>query len=186
MTEPTLRVAVTVTFLRMDIPAFGPAPSLPADARIVRVERPEVGFYRYLYHTVGEAYVWWLRRAMADASLASLLAHPAVAIHVLYRGGAPAGFFELDGRAGPDINLSYFGLLPHAVGTGMGPGFLRAAIDEAWRARPRGLTVNTCTADHPRALPTYLHAGFRPLRGVREEWDVPLRLGLPVPAHLRV
>ena len=38
------------------------------------------------------------------------------------------------------------------------------------------MTVNTCTADHPRALPTYLRAGFRPLRQVREIWQVPLRL----------
>ena len=46
------------------------------------------------------------------------------------------------------------------------------------------MTVNTCTADHARALPTYLRAGFRPLRQVREIWDVPTRLGLRIPAHL--
>ncbi len=183
--EPSVRVAVTVTFLRMDHPPLAPPLPLPADASVVRVARPEVGFYRYLYHTVGEAYVWWLRRSLTDAALASVLADPAIAVHVLYRGGAPAGFFELDGRAAPDMNLSYFGLLPHAVGTGLGSAFLRAAVDEAWRARPRAVTVNTCTADHPRALPTYLRTGFRPIRSVREVWDVPLRLGLPTPEHLR-
>jgi hypothetical protein len=48
------------------------------------------------------------------------------------------------------------------------------------------MTVNTCTADHPRALPTYLRAGFQKVRQVREVWDVPLRLGLRIPDHLRI
>jgi hypothetical protein len=43
------------------------------------------------------------------------------------------------------------------------------------------LTVNTCTADHPRALPNYLKAGFRKLRTVHEEWPVPVSLGLRIP-----
>ncbi len=104
----------------------------------MRLSRPSLGFYRYLYDTVGAPHVWWLRRAMPDAALAGILDDPAVSIHVLYRGGEPAGFFELDGRSRPDVNLSYFGLLPHAVGPGFGGAFLRAAVDEAFaRTRPR-------------------------------------------------
>jgi hypothetical protein len=49
----------------------------------------------------------------------------------------------------------------------------------------RGMTLNTCTADHPRALPNYLAAGFREVRRVQETWDIPRRLGLQVPEHLR-
>jgi GNAT superfamily N-acetyltransferase len=183
--EPVARVAVTVTFMRMDRPPSAPALLLPADATLVRVTRPSVPFYRYLYDTVGGPYVWWLRRAASDASLAALLADPMVSIHVLYRGGEPIGFFELDGRNAPDTNLSYFGLLPHAIGRGLGDAFLRAAVDAAWMQARRGVTVNTCTADHARALPTYLRAGFRPVRTVREIWDIPLRLGLQIPDHLR-
>jgi len=48
------------------------------------------------------------------------------------------------------------------------------------------VTVNTCTADHRRALPGYLRAGFKPTRTVREVWDVPNRLGMSIPEHLRV
>ena len=48
------------------------------------------------------------------------------------------------------------------------------------------MTVNTCTADHPRALPTYIRAGFRPVRHVREVWNVPVRLGLRIPPGLQV
>ena len=71
------------------------------------------------------------------------------------------------------------------MGTGVGYAFLRQAVDAVWRQGAGGMTVNTCTADHPRALPNYLRAGFRPLRQVRETWDVPLRLGMPIPERLR-
>ena len=182
--EPVIRVAVTVTFLRMELPSTTPAPSLPASTSLVRVRRPSVAFYRFLYDTVGADYVWWLRRTMPDRELAALLADKHVSIHVLYEDGQPAGFFELDGRGAPDMNLSYFGLMPHALGRGMGPAFLRAATDAAWASGPRWVTVNTCTADHPRALPGYLRAGFRPIRNVREVWDVPVRLGLRIPETL--
>jgi GNAT superfamily N-acetyltransferase len=183
--EPVARVTVMVTFLRMDRPPPGPSAGLPIDCQVVRVATPTVGFYRYLYDTVGADYVWWLRRTMPDPELGQLLRDPMVSIHVLYNGGEPAGFFELDARGWPDINLSYFGLMPHAIGTGVGYPFLRHAVDAAWRAGPRGMTVNTCTADHPRALPTYLRAGFRTVRQVRELWSVPLRLGMRIPEHLR-
>ena len=184
--EPVVRVGVTVTFLRMERPPAETAPALPPGSSVVRVTSPSVAFYRYLYNTVGADYVWWLRRATPDDELAALLHDPLVAIHVLYRDGEPAGFFELDARPWPDVNLSYFGLMPHAVGEGLGYAFLRQAVDMVWAQRARGMTVNTCTADHPRALPTYLRAGFRTLRQVREVWNVPVRLGLRIPSHLRI
>ena len=186
MPGPSTKIAVTVTFLRQDAPPLDAAPRLPADTSLVRVARCSVSFYRYLYDTVGAAYVWWLRRTLPDAELADMLADPAVSVHVLYQGGEPAGFFELEERPGGVVNLSYFGLLPHAVGAGMGPAFLRAAVDEAWRREAVMVTVNTCTADHPRARPTYLNAGFRVVREMREVWDVPDRLGLVIPEHLKV
>lgn len=185
MSGPTTRIAVNVTFLRQDAPPPFPGVSLPADTSLVRVAHPTVGFYRYLYNTVGAPYVWWLRRTMPDTELAEMLASPENSIHTLYRAGEPAGFFELDERPGT-VNISYFGLLPHVVGQGLGPAFLRASIDEAWRRAPRAVTVNTCTADHPRALPNYLRAGFTHVRTMREIWDVPNRLGLEIPARLRV
>lgn len=184
--SPVTRVGVTVTFLRMDDAPRQRAPSLPSDMQVVRVRAPSVGFYRYLYNTVGADYVWWLRRTMSDRELGSLLSDPAVSIHTLYHGGEPAGFFELDSRNWPDINLSYFGLLPHAVGAGVGHAFLRRSVDEVWRLGARGMTVNTCTADHPRALPTYLRAGFHVVRQVREVWNVPNSLGLRIPPALRL
>ena len=181
----TTRVAVTVTFLRLDQAAEAPVAPLPAEARLVQVSACTVPFYRYLYGTVGAPYVWWLRRSLDDATLAGILGDSHVSVHVLYAGGEPAGFFELDRRSSPTVNLSYFGLMPHATGRRMGRAFLHAAIATARGAGARAITVNTCTADHPRALPGYLAAGFRPMRTVREVWDVPNRLGMVIPEHLR-
>jgi GNAT superfamily N-acetyltransferase len=182
--QPTTRVAVRVTFLRME--QRGPAPrSLPAGVGLVRLAHCSVPFYRYLYGTVGAPYVWWLRRSLSDEALAAILRKPEVSIHVLYRGGEPAGFFELDATPRPNVNLSYFGLVPDATGTGLGGPFLDQAVAAAWNEGARVVTVNTCTADHPRALPNYLRAGFRAVRAVDEIWDVPNRLGLVIPPQLR-
>ena len=184
--QGTTRVAVTVTFLRMDQRPDAASRPLPDDASLIQVLRPTLGFYRYLHAAVGGQHCWWLRRSMPDGALDALLADPAITVHVLYRDGEPAGFFELDRRAGDVVNLAYFGLLPHAIGAGLGTALLHAGIQLAWTADVHAMTVNTCTADHQRALPSYLRAGFRPLRSVREIWDVPNRLGLSIPDHLRV
>ena len=183
--EPATRVAVTVTFLRMDKPPGDPMPTLGPDGVVARLRACTVEQYRTLYNTVGGPHLWWLRRTMPDRQLAGLLRDPAISIHVLHLGGEPAGFYELDTHNRPVVNLSYFGLMPHAVGRGVGYAFLRHAVDQAWRLGARAVTVNTCTADHPRAMPTYLRAGFRPAREVREEWMIPTRLGMTIPEHLR-
>jgi GNAT superfamily N-acetyltransferase len=183
---PVTRVGVTVTFLRMDQTPTTPAPGLAPGFQIVRAHAPSVPFYRYLYNTVGADYLWWLRRTTPDDELAALLRDEAVGIYTLYAKGEPAGFFELDGRSWPDVNLSYFGLMPNAIGHGTGFAFLRAAVDEVWRHKATGMTVNTCTADHDRALPNYLRAGFNVVRQVRETWTVPNSLNMRIPARLKL
>lgn len=183
---PVTRVGVTVTFLRMDQAPSDQAPGLASGFQIVRAQAPTVPFYRYLYNTVGADYLWWLRRTTPDDELAALLRDRAVAIYTLYTKGEPAGFFELDARVWPDVNLSYFGLMPARIGRGTGYAFLRAAVDEVWRHGATGMTVNTCTADHPRALPNYIRVGFEVVRQVREIWAVPNYLNMRIPASLKL
>ncbi|HQT78110.1 MAG: GNAT family N-acetyltransferase [Rhodospirillales bacterium 20-64-7] len=183
---PVTRVGVTVTFLRMDHAPRTPPPALPPGMQVIRAQAATVPFYRYLYNTVGADYLWWLRRTTPDAELAALLGDRAIGIYTLYNKGEPGGFFELDSRTWPDVNLSYFGLMPFMIGTGVGHAFLRCAVDEAWRLGAKGMTVNTCTADHPRALPNYLRAGFHVVRKVREVWSIPDSLHLRIPETLRL
>ena len=185
MSEPATRVGVTVTFLAISRPPDLPA-SFPSDVRFVRVQPCSVGFYRYLYSEIGGDYLWWMRRAEPDVRLAAHLAHPQVAVHVLTIGEEPVGIAELDYRPMGTVNIAYFGLMRHVIGHGLGTRFLGATLTQAWTHRPRAVTVNTCTADHPRALPLYLRAGFTKLRSVDEIWDIPDRVGLRVPERLRV
>ena len=184
--EAVTRVGVVVTFLRMERAPVEAAPGLPDGVRVRVVSVCDVPFYRFLYDTVGADYVWWLRRVMPDGQLAAILRDPRVSIHVLQRGDEVLGFYELDRHNRPVTNLSYFGLMPGAIGQGLGPAFLRHAVDTAWGEGVRAMTVNTCTADHPRALPNYLRVGFRVTRAVPEEWHVPVRLGMVIPPGLVV
>lgn len=187
LAEPVTRIAVDVTFLRMDRQPGGIRAALPAGVTVERLHpRATVAQYRALYDAVGQDYVWWLRRTLSDSELDRVLSDPDVSVDVARGAGQELGFFELDRRAWPSVNLAYFGLLPTAIGRGLGMGLLQHAIAAAWGEGCTSLTVNTCTADHPRALPNYLRAGFRRLRTIREEWPVPDRLGLPIPPALRI
>jgi GNAT superfamily N-acetyltransferase len=153
-----------ITYLEMF--ARPPLRQLPTPAgkhAIMQVERCPVGFYRYLYNTVGEPWLWFERRLVGDETLAALLARPTIELFVLYVGGVPAGFFELDAAAARETKLCYFGLAPDFIGRGFGGHLLQAAIDRAWSARPIGrMWLHTSRYDHPRALGVYQRAGFIP------------------------
>ena len=184
--EKTERANVTVVFLRMTRPPARPAPVLPAGVTITR-ERLDVDAYRALYNEIGGPWLWWLRRMMPDDMLARHLASPVVATHLLRIKGEVAGFFETDAGHWPAVNLNYFGLRDGYIGRGLGRVLLDSAVDSVFHGAVglAGMTVNTCSADHPRALPNYIGAGFKEYRRAHEEWDIPVRLGLTVPAHVR-
>ncbi|WP_340119746.1 GNAT family acetyltransferase [Pelagibius sp. 7325] len=177
------KVRFTITYLEMTArPAIAPVhPPIKTKFALMLAERPTVAFYRYLYNTVGGDWRWWLRRQMSDEELAGILADDRVEVFVLYVDGAPAGYFELDRREEPTIDLAYFGLMPHVVGRGLGRFLLYSAIEQAWSYDPERLTVNTNTMDHPRALPLYQKMGFVPYRQEEEEIFDPAITGV-IPA----
>ena len=145
------------------------------------MEQPTVSFYRFLYNSVGADWLWFERRMLSDAQLGSILRDPANELWVLYRGGQPAGYVELDFRrlAGLGVvDLSYFGLLPDFIGLKLGPCLLHAALERAWSKEPRRVTVNTCTLDHPSTLPLYRRMGFQPIGRKTRVFDDPRFTGL--------
>ena len=157
-----------VTYLEMTAKPVSPTPPRPArQIALMRAERPTVSFYRYLYDTVGEEWLWYERRLLSDDDLAVIIENPDVEIYVLYVSGVPAGFGELDRRIDGEVELAYFGLLPEFIGRGLGLFLLRWLIDQAWSYEPDRLWVHTCDLDHPTALQVYQKAGFVPYE--REE-----------------
>jgi GNAT superfamily N-acetyltransferase len=151
----------TITYLEMlERPAGRRVPAPLDKLALMRAEACTVSFYRYLYDTVGEPWLWFERRLIDDAALAALIAEPTIEIFVLYVRGAPAGFFELDTAAPRETKLCYFGLIPDFIGRRLGPFLLQAAIDQAWSRPLDRFWLHTSTFDHPKALSVYQQAGF--------------------------
>ncbi|WP_071797346.1 GNAT family N-acetyltransferase [Natronohydrobacter thiooxidans] len=160
-------VDYTVTYLEMAARPGYDWPATPAGmtGALLRAETPPVWYFRALYDAVGRDYAWTDLHASEDAEIADWLASPDVALYTLIDHGWPQGFFLLDWRAGATCDLAYFGLVPQAVGRGLGTWMLRTAILTGWaREGVSCLSVNTCTLDHPRALIQYQKQGFTPVR----------------------
>ncbi len=151
----------TITYLEMHArPGLPPVPAPHGKHALMRAEACTVSFYRYLYETVGTPWLWYERRLLDDAALAAEIGQPTTEIFVLYVGGVPAGYFELDAAPPRETELRYFGLIPEFIGRGFGPFLLHAAIEQAW-SRPIGrFWVHTRSFDHPKALGYYQRAGF--------------------------
>jgi GNAT superfamily N-acetyltransferase len=163
MTKPGRRVPMTVTFLEMrSRPAATPPPQPRGKVAMLKSENPPTHFYRYLYDTIGDKYLWVDRRKLSPVKLAEIIHDPDNILYVLYTDGTPAGMAELDLRKRGEINISYFGLMPEAIGRGLGYFLLYHTCMNAWTYPIGRLTVNTCTLDHPRALPLYQRMGFAP------------------------
>jgi GNAT superfamily N-acetyltransferase len=151
----------TITYLEMPArPAGRRFPAPLETLALMRAETCTVSFYRYLYNTVGEPWLWFERRIISDLALAAQIHKPTIEIFVLYVRGVPAGFFELDTATARETKLCYFGLIPEFIGRRLGPYLLQAAIDRAWSRPIDRFWLHTSTFDHPKALRVYQQAGF--------------------------
>lgn len=173
-------LAVTITYLEMHEAPSRPTPPKPSNitAALMLAEKPTVPFYRYLYAAVGDDWIWYERRKLSDQALAEIISHEKNELYVLYVDGAPGGYFEIDRRDDRFVEISFFGLMPHCIGLGLGGWLLHTAIETAWRSDPEWVQVNTCTLDHPRALGVYQKVGFSPVRQEVEIIEDPRLSGL--------
>jgi len=161
------RVDYVVTFLEMDLRPSYPRPHLPAGpaSALIAAEAPPVWYFLDLYEAVGRDHEWTDQHSRSPEELAVWLNDPAVVLYTFLRAGWPHGFFVLDGREAGICDLAFFGLVPEAIGQGLGLFLIETAVHMAWdREGTRRVTVNTCSLDHPRALPLYQRAGFEPVR----------------------
>jgi GNAT superfamily N-acetyltransferase len=155
------KIDVTITYLEQrERQSYLAPPRPPLKMAILRAENPSVHFYRYLYRLVGDPYHWVSRRRLGDDELRIIISDPKVHLYVLYVGGVPAGLAEIDGRNPKTAELKFFGLAPEFLGRGLGRFFLTNAVDLAWSLGPKRVRLETCTLDHPAALPLYQKLGF--------------------------
>lgn len=153
---------VTRTYLELQRPGeFRPPPMGGADLAATPVPDPTPALYRDLYRTVGEAYHWRDRWDWSDDELRAHLGRPEITLYLAHGGDTLLGWYEL--RQVPEdgsVEIAYFGLLPNAVGRGLGKVLLACAVRDAWAQGANRVWLHTCTLDHPHALPNYRARGF--------------------------
>jgi len=153
---------VTTWYLSMPSPDRLRAKPVPRpDATLVQATLPCPEFNAFLYRTVGRDWHWLDRLSWTDEQWRHLAA--SVETWVAYIAGTPAGYFELQTRPDPavnSVNIGLFGLLPWAIGQGLGGWLLSEAISRSWALGPDVVTVNTCSLDGPHALANYQARGF--------------------------
>lgn len=165
-----------VTFLEMRAANFRvPSPPRESGLALIRAESPPRRWFLHLYTSVGADHEWsdWLEAPPEQVD--SFICDPDVALFTLLIQGWSGGFFVLDWREAEVCGLAYFGLTPEARGRGLSAWLLSEALRIGWsRSGVRRIKVETCSLDHPRALPLYQRAGFTPVGRERRS-----RLALP-------
>ena len=152
-----------------------------------RAELPCPELNRFLYVAVGSDWWWYSRLGWNRERWMEYVDRPELETWVGYLSGTSAGYFELELQAESQVEIAYFGLLPSFIGRGLGTELLSAAIDRAWRLRPKRVWVHTCTLDHPHALQNYRSRGFESYESkerIEDLPDTPLQLW-PGPSGFR-
>ncbi|HEX8262863.1 MAG TPA: GNAT family N-acetyltransferase [Allosphingosinicella sp.] len=171
---PEGHVGAVVTYLEMTRrPPPGPLPASPL--RLEPWPASDPARYRALFRKVGERWLWYSRLVMDDARLRREMAE----IHaVLDPAGIEVGLIELDLRTPGDCLIRFLGLVPELAGRGHGRWLFAQTLALAWRPGVERVRVNTCTLDHPAALPAYLKAGFMAYERAFESFPDPRLNGL--------
>ena len=166
--------SVTTTCLEMtDRAQLRPARPASVDFQLLRAEIPCPELNRFLYTAVGADWWWHTRLSWDYAQWLAYLDRPELETWVAYASGTPAGYFELERQDADNVEIAYFGILPHAIGKGLGGSLLTAAISRAWNMGAARVWVHTCTLDHPQALRNYQARGFRVFRADEKYEDLP-------------
>ena len=178
-------VDVVVTYLELDlVPAQPSAPVLEhaapsgraqrtAPLKIDRVPRADApGVAALMYRAVGGPWHWTDRLGWSDAEWTAAVDREDVEVWAVRVDHEIAGYFELDVEADA-VELKYFGLMPEFTGRRIGGALLSAAVARAGAIGKARMTVNTCTLDHPSALPNYLKHGFVVSRTETQRRSIP-------------
>ena len=172
---PPGKIAAVVTYLEMRTrPRLR---RLPAAGLSLKRIGGDPDRFRRLFRAVGEPWMWFSRLTMPDERLRAIIGHKQVESYALVREGCDIGLLELDFRPKAECELSFFGLVPEAIGQGAGHFLMNQAIRRAFRQPIRRLFVHTCSLDHPSALSFYVRAGFVAYRRAIEVADDPRLTG---------
>jgi GNAT superfamily N-acetyltransferase len=168
------QIGTVVTYLEMtERPKLRPVPDSPL--RLERWREVDPAKYRLLFKRVGARWLWYSRLIMDDATLRASIGE----VHaVVDRSGIEVGMLELDFGKARECLIRFLGLVPELAGRGHGKWLFAQTLALAWRKEVERVHVNTCTLDHPAALPSYLRAGFTAYNRAFESFPDPRLSGL--------
>ncbi|GAA0264116.1 GNAT family N-acetyltransferase [Cryptosporangium japonicum] len=153
----------TRTYVEMTSPAeLRPGREADGVALLPISDRPEL--VRELAVRIGEPH-GWRTVTRTDEEWAAEFAKPGLHSWAVTHHDEPVGLVDMI-DAPPEVEIYTFGLVPEAVGRGIGGHVLTLAVRQAWSLRS-GVTrvwLHTSTQDHPNALPNYQARGFRAYR----------------------
>lgn len=155
------------------------APAVGCEVRRAEIPSPELS--RFLYAGVGGDWYWTDRLDWTYDRWRTYLEREGLETWVAYVSGTPAGYYELEAQPGSQVQIVYFGLLPHFTGQGLGGYLLSRAVERAWAMGASRIWVHTCSLDHPGALANYLARGFRIYREEKTVLRLPGRPPGPWP-----
>lgn len=134
----------------------------PKELTIVKAQKQQFEFNKFLYQFVGSAWEWTDKLLWTDEQWQSYSEAAGLHLYVAYFQGSPAGYFELQQQPEGNVEIMYFGLGTRFIGLGMGGYLLTQAIEQAWSLiGTKRVSVHTCTLDHPSALKNYTARGFK-------------------------
>ena len=170
---PKDKLANVVTCLEMLAPPARKLVAFPADLSLQKVAGTDLTHYREGFRAVGSDIMWFSRLIMPDEKLRAILTHPRIDSFYFKRGTETLGLLELNFAHPTDCELTFFGLVPSAIGGGLGRALMDEALRRAWSRPINRLWVHTCTFDAPQALPFYIRSGFTPYMRMVEIHDDP-------------
>jgi ribosomal protein S18 acetylase RimI-like enzyme len=118
-------------------------------------------FNRFLYEFVGKHWHWIDKLYWSDETWREYVEDNDLRTWVAYKGGSPAGYYELQHQEEGNIEIMYLGLGPAFIGKGYGGHLVSHATQSAWEWGARRVWVHTCSLDHPNALANYQARGFK-------------------------
>lgn len=174
---PQGKLANVVTCLEMLARPQRSLVPFPDDLQLKRFAATDLASFRDLFRAVGSDLMWFSRLIMKDEDLAAILGNPAIESYALMREGKAVGLLELNFADLPNCELAFYGLVPSAIGKGLGRALMDESIRRAWSKPITRYWVHTCTFDAPQALPFYIRSGFTPYARMVEVHDDPRLLG---------
>lgn len=172
------KLASLVTYLEMMSPPVRKRAVAPTGYALEAVETWDADVFLDLYREIGWEWLWCSRLLMPRPELEEKLARPGLRSWCPVRDGRRQGLVEMDFSEPGQVEITFFGLVPDAIGGGLGRWLMEEAIALAF-SRPgvSRLWLHTCHFDSPQALPFYERMGFVPYARAIEVHDDPRLLG---------